>query len=56
MKVHNTKGPFGWKGGKVGGYKMVGKWKSGRIEKILISLIFIWLGVKKWRDGKSEFV
>ena len=35
---------------------MVEGWKSGRIEKILISLFFIWLGVKKWRDGKSEFV
>ena len=38
------------------------EWKSGRIEnggrieKILISLIFVWLGVKKWRDGKSKFV
>ena len=30
--------------------------KSERIEKILISLIFVWLGVKKWRDEKSEFV
>ena len=35
---------------------MVGGWKSGRIEKILISLIFVWLGVKKWRDRKNEFV
>ena len=35
---------------------MVGGWKSERIEKILISLIFVWLGVKKWRDGKSKFV
>ena len=38
------------------------EWKSGRIEnggrieKILISLIFVWLKVKKWRDGKNEFV
>jgi len=40
------------------GQKMVGKWKSERIEKILISLIFIWLGlgVKKSKDEKSEFV
>ena len=36
--------------------KMVGGWKSGRIENILISLIFVWLRVEKWRDGKSEFV
>ena len=28
----------------------------GGLEKILISLIFIWLEVEKWRDGKSEFV
>ena len=25
---------------------LVGGWKSGRIENILISLIFVWLGVK----------
>ena len=31
-------------------------WKSGRIERILISLIFIWLRVEKWRDEKCEFV
>ena len=35
---------------------MVGEWKSGKIEKILISLIFVWLGVKKLRDRKSEFI
>ena len=29
------------------------KWES---KKILISLIFIWLEVEKWKDGKSEFV
>ena len=33
---------------------MVGGWKRGRIEKILISLIFVWLRVKKWRDRKNE--
>ena len=26
--------------------------KSGRVEKILSSLIFVWLGVEKWRDEK----
>ena len=37
-------------------------WKSertencGRIENILIYLLFIWLEVKKWKDGKSDFV
>ena len=30
------------------------KWED-RKKKILISLLFIWLGVKKWRDGKIEF-
>ena len=30
--------------------------KNGRIEKILISLLFVWLRVKKWRNEKSEFV
>ena len=34
---------------------MVGGWKSERIEKILISLIFGW-EVKKWRDRKSRFL
>ena len=34
---------------------MVGEWKSKRIERILISLIFVWLGVKKWSDGKNKF-
>ena len=35
---------------------MVRGWKSGKIKKILIFLIFIWLRVKKWRVEKSEFV
>ena len=35
---------------------MVGGWKSERIEKILIFLIFVWLGVKKLRDEKNKFV
>ena len=38
---------------------MVGGWKSEIIEKILISFFlfsfFVWLRVKKWRDGKNEF-
>ena len=36
-----------WKSGRIE--------KGGRIEKILFSLIFVWLGVEKWRDGKNEF-
>ena len=34
----------------------MGGWKSGRIKKILIFLIFVWLGVEKWKDGKNKFV
>ena len=34
---------------------MIGGNKSGMIEKILISLLFVWLRVKKWRNGKGEF-
>ena len=30
----NTKAMFGWRSGKVEGWKIVGGWKSGRIEKI----------------------
>ena len=28
------KGPFGWKSGKVGGWKIVGGWKCGKMENI----------------------
>ena len=35
---------------------MVRGWKSERKKNILISLFFVWLGVEKWRDRKSEFV
>ena len=47
-------GPFGWKNGKVENEKWVPQkkkkklkyeWKSGRIEKILISFICVWLEV-----------
>ena len=34
---------------------MVGGWKSERIEKILFSLLFVWLRVKKWRDEENGF-
>ena len=34
---------------------MVREWKSKRIENILFSLIFVWLRVEKWKDGKNEF-
>ena len=33
---------------------MVGGWKSGRIEKILFYLLFVWLRVENWRDGKKK--
>ena len=42
-----------WKSEKI---ENGGRRKSERIEKILISLIFVWLGVKKWSDGKNMFV
>ena len=35
---------------------MIGGRKNKMIENILISLFFIWLVVKKWRNGKIEFV
>ena len=37
------------------GSKIIGGWKSGKIEKILFSLLFVWLGVELWRNGKNEF-
>ena len=33
---------------------MMDWWKSERIENILISLLFVWLRVKKWMDGKKK--
>ena len=42
-----------WKSEKI---ENGGRRKSERIEKILISLIFIWLGGKKWSDVKNMFV
>ena len=51
-----TKGPFGWRGGNVEGWKMMEEWKSERIKKILIYLLFVWLGVEKWKYRKSEFI
>ena len=33
---------------------MMDWWKSKRIENILISLLFVWLRVKKWMDGKKK--
>ena len=35
---------------------MAREWKNERIEKTLIFLLFVWLRVKKWRGGKSEFI
>ena len=35
---------------------MMREWKNEMIEEILISLIFIWLRVEKWRNVKNEFV
>ena len=34
----------------------MGGWTSGRIEeKKIFSLLFVWLGMEKWVDGKNEF-
>jgi len=41
------KGPFGWRSGKVEGWKI-----SGRIEKIWFSLMCVWLEV--WKSGRVE--
>ena len=30
------------------------KWKSGKIENILVYLICVWLGVEKLRDEKNK--
>ena len=46
------KGAFGWEDGKVGGQKMKSGQKSGKIEKILFSLICVWLG--GWKNGGIE--
>ena len=35
---------------------MMGGWKSEKIENILISLIFVWLGVERWIDRKNKLV
>ena len=56
LMVILTKGPFGWRGENVGGWKMMEEWKSERIKKILIYLLFVWLGVEKWKYRKSEFI
>ena len=33
-KPFRFKGPFGWRSGKVEGWKIMGGWKSGRMENI----------------------
>ena len=45
------KGPFGWKSGKVGRWKI-----SGRIEKIWFSLMCFWLEGWKSRRVENFFV
>ena len=42
-----NKAPFGWRSGKVGG------WKSGRMENIVVfPLMCLVGGVEKWEDKK----
>ena len=38
---------FGWRGEKVGGQKIVRGWKTGRVEKILISFFFMHISLLK---------
>ena len=35
---------------------MVSKWKNEGIENILIFLLFVWLGVRKWSYEKNECI
>ena len=45
--------PFGWKSGKVGGWKIVEGWKSERMENIVVfPLMCLVGGVEKWEDRK----
>ena len=48
----NTKGPFGWRSGKVGGWKIVGGWKSGKMENIQFSFLCVWL--EGWKSERVE--
>ena len=36
----------------MGGWKIVGGWKSGKIENIKFSLVCLVGGVEKWEGGK----
>ena len=49
-----SQGPFGSEDRKVGGQKMRRGWKSGRIEKILVFFICVWL--EGWKsEGMTNF-
>ena len=44
---------FGWRSGKVGGWKIVGGWKSERMENIVVfPLMCLVRGMEKWEDRK----
>ena len=44
---------FGWRSGKVGGWKIVGGWKSERMENIVVFPLMCLVGaVEKWEDRK----
>ena len=42
-----------WKSERIENGRRIEKWEDN-ID--LISILFVWLGVEKWRDGKNEFV
>ena len=42
-----------WKSERIENGRRIEKWED---NKDLISLLFVWLGVKKWRDEKNEYV
>ena len=47
LRVHLVGGVEKWEDGK-----LVGGWKSGKIEKILFSLMCVWL--EKWKNERVE--
>ena len=47
-----SQGPFGWRSGKVKGWKISKRMENERIEKIWFSLMCIWL--KGWKSERVE--
>ena len=56
-KMMEHKGLFGLGDGKVGGQKIIGGWKSERIEKNLVFLRMCVVGeMEMWRDEKLLYL